>query len=170
MLLVVCVGSTGLAATTEHVHVRPSPHRSVRPCRSIGSEPGAGLPKKKAGSEAVLGPTYLSSLPYTLNNLLNNKGFRQWGAGDGVCDQLPSPGGTCRATNSWNFSKFGGVNCRWMVPSSPCSSTTTSLASASEVVVELQGEEGTIQRQFTPPNFERFQEFVALHVPPGDGS
>jgi len=24
-------------------------------------------PKKKAGSEAVLGPTYLSSLPYTSN-------------------------------------------------------------------------------------------------------
>ena len=147
MLLVVCVGSTGLAATTEHVHVRPSPHRSVRPCRSIGSEPGAGLPKKKAGSEAVLGPTYLSSLPYTLSNLLNNKGFRQWGAGDGtrrqqrdgagdgVCDQLPSPGGTCRATNSWNLSKFGGVNRRWMVPSSPCSSTTTSLASARRLSV-----------------------------------
>jgi len=48
--------------------------------------------------------------------------------------------------------------------------TLRRLADASEVVVELQGEEGTIQRQFTPPNFERFQEFVALHVPPGDGS
>jgi hypothetical protein len=44
------------------------------------------------------------------------------------------------------------------------------LADASEVVVELQGEEGTIQRQFTAPNFEKFREFVALHVPPGDGS
>ena len=48
--------------------------------------------------------------------------------------------------------------------------TLRRLADASEVVVELQGEEGTIQRQFTPRNFEKFQEFVALHVPPGDGS
>jgi hypothetical protein len=83
MLLVVCVGSTGLAATTEHVHLRPSPHRSVRPSRLIGREPHAGVFKKKAGSEAVLGPTYLSSLPYTLDNLINYNGFRQWGAGDG---------------------------------------------------------------------------------------
>jgi hypothetical protein len=43
------------------------------------------------------------------------------------------------------------------------------LADAREVVVELQGEEGTIKRQFTPPNFEKFQEFVALYVPLGDG-
>jgi hypothetical protein len=48
--------------------------------------------------------------------------------------------------------------------------TLRRLADAGEVVVELQGEEGTIQRRFTPPNFEKFQEFVALHVPPGDGS
>lgn len=44
--------------------------------------------------------------------------------------------------------------------------TLTKLANASEVEVELQGEEGSIQRQFTPLNFENFREFVARHVRP----
>lgn len=48
--------------------------------------------------------------------------------------------------------------------------TLRRLADASEVVVQLQGEEGTVQRQFAPPNFEKFQEFVALYVPAADGN
>ena len=40
----------------------------------------------------------------------------------------------------------------------------------SEVVGERQWEEGTIQRQFTPPNWEKLQGFVALHIPEGAGS
>ena len=38
------------------------------------------------------------------------------------------------------------------------------LANANEVIVHLEGGDGSIQRRFTARNFESFQAFVAGHV------
>ena len=86
-----------------------------------------------------------------------------------IADPVPALAEAACPENSrsnLNLPVGGSIACRYRenywFPATP--QLLVRLASASEVSVQLEGRDGSIQRRFGPENFENFGDFVAQHV------